>query len=141
MANMINDTDRSEIRAWHRRWIERNLDRDFEGLAALYTDDAITMPPNAPSIRGKEENIAFWRAATILDIDIVIEEIEGYEDLAYVLGTYSMTYQPEGADEPIEDRGKYIEIRRKQPDGRWPISRDIFNSDLDGPSLILPRDE
>lgn len=64
MTNMINDTNRSEIRAWRRRWIEGNLDRDFEGMAALYTDDAMTMPPNAPSVRGKDENIAFWRAAT-----------------------------------------------------------------------------
>ena len=52
------------------------------------------------------------------------------DDLAYVLGTYTMTIVPPGAPGPIEDSGKYIEIRRRQPDGSWLISTDIFNSDL-----------
>ena len=37
-------------------------------------------------------------------------------------------------EQPIQDHGKFIEIRRKQPDGSWLISRDIFNSDLPLPS-------
>ncbi len=37
---------------------------------------------------------------------------------------------PEGAAEPVQDRGKYVEIRRKQADGAWLIAVDIFNSDL-----------
>ena len=31
---------------------------------------------------------------------------------------------------PIEDKGKYIEIWRKQKDGKWKCTADIFNSDL-----------
>ena len=60
-----------------------------------------------------------------------VEEIDGYGDIAYVTGRYAMTLQPEGAPGPIDDRGKYIEIRRKQADGSWLLARDIFNSDLD----------
>ena len=31
---------------------------------------------------------------------------------------------------PIEDKGKYIEIWRKQKDGKWKCIADIFNSDI-----------
>jgi ketosteroid isomerase-like protein len=58
-----------------------------------------------------------------------VDEVEGYGDVAYVIGRYAMTLEPEGASEPVDDEGKYIEIRRKQPDGGWLMSRDIFNSD------------
>jgi hypothetical protein len=40
-----------------------------------------------------------------------------------------MTLHPEGAPRPVEEIGKYIEIRTRQADGSWPIAADIFNSD------------
>ena len=34
---------------------------------------------------------------------------------------------PDGTAVP--DAGKYLEIRRRQPDGRWLLSHDMFSSD------------
>ena len=59
-----------------------------------------------------------------------IDEVEGIGELAFVRGRYSMTLEPEGAPGPVNDEGKYIEIRERQPDGSWLLARDIFNSDL-----------
>ena len=59
--------------------------------------------------------------------------VDGRDDLAYVVGTYTMTIVPPGAPGPINDSGKYVEIRRKQSDGSWLIAVDIFNSDLPTP--------
>jgi ketosteroid isomerase-like protein len=50
-----------------------------------------------------------------------------------VLGTYTMTIVPPGAPGPVNDSGKYVEVRRKQSDGSWLIAVDIFNSDLPAP--------
>ena len=58
-------------------------------------------------------------------------------DLAYDRGTYSMTVTPPGAA-PIEDRGKYLTIYRKQADGSWKIARVMFNSDLPLPAPEKP---
>ena len=66
----------------------------------------------------------------ITDVNLTIDEIDGNDKLAFVRGTYTMTIEPEGAAEPLQDRGKYVEIRRKQADGAWLIAVDIFNSDL-----------
>jgi ketosteroid isomerase-like protein len=48
-----------------------------------------------------------------------------------------MTLTPVGAA-PIENRGKYIEIWRKQADGSWKILRDVYSSDLPLPAPEKP---
>lgn len=58
------------------------------------------------------------------------EEIVGNGDLAMVRGTYSMSLTIPGVPDPVSDRGKYIEIRKRQSDGSWPMWRDIFSSHL-----------
>jgi uncharacterized protein (TIGR02246 family) len=132
MADMLTSQDRREIKAFYENWSGRLLKQDFEGMAELYTQDAVVMPPNHPVVRGKKEMLDFMRAfPRVTRAEFQVDEIDGYGDIAYVTGRYAMTLQPEGAPKPIDDRGKYIEIRRKQPDGSWLLARDIFNSDLD----------
>ena len=58
------------------------------------------------------------------------EYVEGREDLAYVLGTYTMTIAPPGAPGPVKDSGKFVTVLRRQPDGRWLVAVDMFSSDL-----------
>lgn len=55
-------------------------------------------------------------------------EIDGAGDLAYARGTFSWTFRV-GEGEPVSDAGKWIAIWRRQPDGSWLASHDIWNSD------------
>ena len=88
------------------------------------------MPPNAPATHGRSAiEAALDEFPPISNFRITNTEVEGIGDLAYVVGTYSMTLTPEGAD-PVQDTGKFIEIRRRQADGSWALYRDIYNSDL-----------
>ena len=107
------------------------LAKDWASLAQLYTDDAILNPPNTPRVKGRTE-IQGWfeKFPPVTDFNLSSVQVDGRDNLAYVLGTYTMTIVPPGAPGPIRDSGKYIEIRRRQPDGKWLISVDIFNSDL-----------
>lgn len=131
MVDALTSEDREQIRAFYETWTERLLEADFEGMAELYTDDAVVMPQNHPVVKGREQLLEFMRAfPRVTHAEFEADEIGGYGELAYVTGRYAMTLEPEGAPEPVEDRGKFIEIRRKQPDGSWLLSRDIFNSDL-----------
>ena len=109
---------------------------DWPAVVALYTDDAIVMPANAPMLEGKAA-ILEWQQAypTIKEFRAKAEDVFGNGDVAVVRGTYAMTLEVEGIPEPIQDTGKFIEIRRKQADGSWLISVDIFNSDLPAPKL------
>ena len=54
-------------------------------------------------------------------------------DLAYVVGTYQITPNNDKG-KPMEDRGKLVEVWKKQTDGKWKVVADIFNTDLPAPA-------
>jgi uncharacterized protein (TIGR02246 family) len=103
-------------------------------VAALYTEDGVLLAPNLPAIKGRKA-IEDYMAGfpPISDMAFEILEVDGGRDIAYVWGNYSMTIKPEGAD-PIHDKGKFLEIRKKQSDGSWLILRDMYNSDVAAPT-------
>ncbi len=127
----LTEEDITANRALTEQYNRYALANEWESIAGLYTEDCIVMPSNSPTVEGRAGYLS-WGATfpPIVEFEGVIQSIEGYGDLAVIRGTYSMTLQTEGTDEPVADRGKYIEVRRKQPDGSWKISMDIFNSDL-----------
>jgi uncharacterized protein (TIGR02246 family) len=119
------------IKGLYPPWKACLLEQDSEGFASFYTEDAVVMPPNQPTIRGRAE-VKSWIESfpKVTEAEFEIDEVEGLGDFAFVRGRYSMTMEIEGAPGPVHDRGKYIEIRERQPDGSWLLARDIFNSDL-----------
>ena len=48
-------------------------------------------------------------------------------DLGYTIGTYHMQL-PDGDGNVVEIEGKYLSVWKRQPDGRWKIAVDMFNS-------------
>lgn len=104
---------------------------DPAGWASLYTQDAIVLRPHAPAVQGREA-IQQW-LATLPPISNAKGqglEIVGHGDLAYLRGTYSMTFSIPGVPTPIDEQGKFLQIYRKQSDGSWKMTREIYNSDL-----------
>lgn len=61
-------------------------------------------------------------------------EVEGADDVAWVRGTYAMDLTAPGATAAIHDKGKYLEIWRRQADGTWKVIRDIFNTSVPAPA-------
>ena len=130
-AGPLSDEDVAAIEASSESFVEAILAGNWAGVAALYTEDAVLMPPNQPAVQGRA-NIEAWMGAfpRLTDFSLETVEIDGRGDLAFVRGTASWTMMPEGAPEPIQETAKYVVIRRRQPDGTWLIAVDIFNSDL-----------
>lgn len=94
--------------------------------AALFTETATLMPPNHAPVKGRAAIRTFIKEyPPISKFTASTIEIEGRGDLAYVRGTYQVTFETGSTD-----FGKFLEIQRHQQDGRWLISLDIFNSDL-----------
>ncbi len=126
----ISDVDVEKMRAISEDFAKKVTGADFEGLAILYTEDAVLMPPGHPAVTGRA-NILKWTEAypPVTKFEFHFDEVDGYEDIAYVRGRYLMQFTPEGSPEPVEDRGKFVEVRRKQVDGSWPIAVDTWNSD------------
>jgi ketosteroid isomerase-like protein len=111
--------------------VKAALGKDFAAWAALFVDDGVLYPPNQPAVKGRAA-IQAWLAnfPPITEFKLANVKIEGRGDLAYVLGTFTITIAPPGAPGPIKDVGKFVEVRKRQADGRWLVAVDMFSSDL-----------
>jgi ketosteroid isomerase-like protein len=98
--------------------------KDTSAVAALYTDDAKLMPPDAPILDGPaiRSVIASLIAGGASDFVLSPALTEGAGTIAYTVGT--ATFAMGGKTESI----KYAEVLRKGPDGKWRYAVDIFNS-------------
>jgi len=122
--------DIAAVRKLNEDFLRCFLSRDSEGIGKMYAEDAVLMPPNCPACHGRDAATKWminFPHATRFTFEY--NDIDGRGDLAYVRGAYFITIQPEGAPEPVEDVGKFLEICKKQPDGSWLLVVDTFNSD------------
>jgi len=108
---------------------------DVDAYVRLYyADDARVLPPNQATVSGREAIAALFRAdGTFHEVRFTILALEGRNDLAYVHGAYQISFTPPAVREPVGDKGKYVEIWKKQRDGSWKVVLDVFNSDLPAP--------
>lgn len=126
----FSPADRTAIEKADAVWQEAANAHDFAKLAKVYTEDAVLLPPNSPVIEGRRAIQAFFAAFPPFE-GMRLKQIEcvGRGDLAYARGEYAMKILPPGG-EPIDEKGKYLEIWRKGADGGWQLARDMFSSDL-----------
>ena len=120
------------IRDLDEQWSKAAGAKDVDKTVSFYSDDAIVMPPNGPRATTKEAVRALWKdLLTDASISWKTKEVEVAQsgDLAFSSGTYEVTLNdPTGT--PVNDRGKYVEVWKKQADGSWKCVMDIWNSDL-----------
>ena len=106
----------------------------MEGYLAFVDSTASILPPNAAIVTGPAAVRALvesfyalpglrgtWQPNRV--------EASRSGDLAYSTGTYELSYNdPSG--KPVSERGKYLEIWRRQADGGWKMVVESFNSDV-----------
>ena len=137
VAKDLSPQDRDAIELSSKKWVETFNQNDWEELAALFTPDAILMPPNGLAVEGRDA-IAKWEKAneTGFRIAFKLEAIEGQDDLAYVRGR-SCVFIPDGTGGYGVDVGKFLEVRKQDSNGAWLIEADIFNSNLGAGADLL----
>jgi ketosteroid isomerase-like protein len=119
----VNATIRANAEAFDSAMRAGNVD----AFMALYADDAVLMPPNAPAFNGAANVRKFWGgllATGTTDVDLVTDDVITSGELAVERGHYELT-------KPFKDSGKYIVVWRNRG-GKWQIIDDIFNSSLAG---------
>lgn len=127
-------TDEAAIRAADIAWSKVGAAKDVDGHVGYYTTDAIVMPPNEPLATGKEsvrKVIAdlYAMPGLALSWQPVKVVVARSGDIGYSQGTYELTAN-DASGKPMTDRGKYLEVWKKQADGSWKCAVDTFNSDL-----------
>lgn len=123
---------REEIAARSQELVEAVNRGDLDAAADLYTEDSKLLPPNMELLVGRESIRNFYATlredAGLRDMEVEIIQIEAEAGLAYEVGRYELTVQPD-EDEPVRDIGKYLIVWRRD-DGAWRIAADAPNSDL-----------
>ena len=125
------------------QWSKAAGAKDVDKTVSYYSEDAVVMPPNAASATTKEAIRALWKdLLTDANISWKTKKVEVAQsgDLAFSSGAYEVTLNdPTG--KPVNDRGKFLEVWKKQADGKWKCTMDIWNSDLPASAPATPERE
>ncbi len=126
------------IRALDEQWSATAAKNDLAGTVAFYADDAVLLPPNAPMATDPKSIRQSW--AALLGPNIAVSwkvskaEVAESGELGYLYGTYEESIKDPKGGPPVQDRGKLVEVWKKQADGNWKCIVDTYNSDLPVPS-------
>ena len=101
------------------------------GIAEHFTQDAVLMPPGTSSMVGRDAVEAYYQ--TIFDeyyteLESGYKEVEVNGKLAYGRGYAKVKLTPKAGGETTSSEAEYINILKKQPDGSWKTTHDIWNS-------------
>ena len=126
------DAVRAQIEQAEARFSDAFNRGDIQTLAAMYDPDAVVLAPNAPPMRGRQNIEALWSGARqqgFKTLNLVVNSVEVIGNHAIELGSYTLVIQPPGLAETT-DRGKYMVLWRREPDGTWMLYRDMFNTSM-----------
>src|ERR1700730_13904889 len=126
--------DEAAVRQTDENWSKAAQSKKVDDWVAFYSDDAVLLPPNDKKATGKENNrkvIADLLALPGLALSWEPAKVEVAQsgDLAYTQGSYQLT-TTDAKGKPSTDRGKTLEIWKKQADGTWKCVADMWSSDL-----------
>jgi len=114
---------RSAIEATVRQYVAASNQGDAEALADLYAADAMLLPPDHEPIRGRDAIGAFWREGTDQGLEVTTLSVEVEGNIGYLVGRYNLP----ATDEEPADSGKYVMCLKRQGDGSWKLTADIWN--------------
>jgi uncharacterized protein (TIGR02246 family) len=133
--NQNYETDLRGIEELRRRDIAASKSQDAEGLAALWTEDGVALPPGqAPTVgkRAISASIARMVEASsgefeILDYQEKFEETKIVGDHAFEWGFISGSERRRSDGQVLRSTVKVLRILQRQPDGSWRIRISMFN--------------
>jgi len=110
---------------------------DYEGYMALIDEEAMFLPPNAPTFGGIETIRSSYKTSfDSLDFNVAIttEEIHVCGDLAFSRDGWKGSMNPKDGSEPIVFDNKTLSIYKRQADGSWKYWRIIYSSNSPPPT-------
>jgi ketosteroid isomerase-like protein len=117
----------SLINECSRAWNEE----DYEGFMAIIDEEAIFLPPNAPSFGSMETIRSIGKTefgSFDFDVTITTEKIHVSGDLAFSRDLWNGPMNPKDGGEPIVFENKNLVLYKRQVDGSWKTWRAMYSS-------------
>jgi ketosteroid isomerase-like protein len=121
--------DEQAVRDADAQWSKAAGTKDVDKTVSFYSDDAIVLPPNEAAVTTKDGIRNLWKGFldSLTDINWKTTRVDMAKsgEMGCLIGTYAMTMK-----DGTKDTGKYCEVWKKQADGKWKVTTDMFSSDL-----------
>jgi uncharacterized protein (TIGR02246 family) len=137
------DSVKQAIKADEAKWNQQIKAKDTEGLASHYTDDAYFVGPGGAPSDGSTAIRQFYANGLTdpaLDVNIASDKIDvaASGDMAYSRGHYTEKYTDRKTGKIMTDKGSYLSVYKKQPDGSWKMVEDFATTDPDSVKPVQP---
>lgn len=127
-THRLTDDDVAAIRKVTEGYAAAALAGDWGAWIGGFAEDAVFMPPGSPALQGLTQIRAFVENFPRLSrFTATPVQIDGCEDLAFARGQYALTVTAEAG--AMTERGKFVWLWKKDPNGSWKIFQDIWNAD------------
>ena len=126
---------KSQLQEMENQFAKDMMAGDNAKMLDMYLDDAVSLPSYSAMMRGKDAikkamDMEAKSGNKTTDFKINVTDVFGSGDIIVEIGTYVMTMQIKGMDDPVNDHGKYMTVYEKQDDGAFKIKSNTWNSDI-----------
>ena len=118
--------DAAQFRATIEPWTKACVDRDWDALLAMCTEDIVISGPGDPKVTGDAVRPWLENYPVIKTMAFDYDRMEISGDLAAANGSGSMTIEVEGQEDSMDF--DFIDVFRKDRHGTWLFSSIVFNS-------------
>ena len=146
-GNSAGSTDpdkvKQAIKADEAKWNQQLKQKDTEGLASHYADDAYFVGPGAAPSDGSTAVRQFYANALTdpaIDAHIASDKVDvaASGDMAYTRGKFTEKYTDKKTGKVMSLNGSYLSVYKKQPDGSWKMVEDFAVGDPDSAKPVEP---
>lgn len=125
----LSPAETTAIGALNETFAKSLSGKNWKAAAVLFTNDGVLYPVGESAVKGRTSiESCLAGLPPLSSFALRNTKIEGHDDLAYVQGTFAMTVTSPGASAPEQISGYFLEVLRRQPDGRWLIAVQMFTS-------------
>jgi uncharacterized protein (TIGR02246 family) len=130
---MSTESDRAaiyELRAAYNSTLKAG---DLEGWLATLSDDCVFLAPGVPALNGKDALRQWARDHMFgmfdIELDFDFEALEFLGRTAQGWGWFQQTLTPKTGGDPVEIRGKFLDVFKTDADGEWRLTWCAYNPD------------
>ena len=105
--------------------------KDAVAAANCYFEDATVLPPGEVPVSGRANIQKYWEgaiAAGAFNVAVTTISTGSSGDLGYETGRFQMSTR-DSTGKVTTERGKYIELLKRDKDGKWRSTHGIWNAD------------
>jgi ketosteroid isomerase-like protein len=135
--NYAQDIDelQKKVQMMNDEYAKQMIAGDMDALWDYYSDDMISMPSYEPMIKGidaaKESTKKMEESGMkIIAFSTTSTDVMKSGDMVVDIGTYKISMQIPGMDQPWDDHGKYLNIWEIQDDGSMKLKVETWNTDV-----------